>query len=331
MNGSQLPPFDRSAQNGFRCTIYIDPEQIPPATFASVKAMEVPDFRKAKPVSDSVYEIYREQFSYDKRDLNARVEWRNETSKEWIQEKISFDAAYENERVIGYLFLPKNSSSPFQTIIYFPTGDPIFTRSSKDMDKHVEFMPFIPKNGRAFFFPVYKGTFERGNDALNEVFSEMLFENSHQYAELFIKIVKDFRRSIDYLETRSDIDHQNLAFLGWSWGAVNGPVITAIEDRLKTSILRQGGMFGKNRPEVDPINYVGRVKIPTLMLNGRYDMSIPFDQCVKPMFELLGTPQGQKELKIYDSDHTIPTAEFIKETLRWLDKYLGPVKKQYSN
>ena len=326
---SKLPPFDRSAQNGFRCAIYINPEQIPPATFASVKAMEVPDFRKAKPVSDSVYEIYREQFSYDKRDLNARVEWRNETSKKWIQEKISFDAAYENEKVIGYLFLPKNSSPPFQTVIYFPTSDPIFIRSSKDMEKHFEFMPFIPKNGRAFFFPVYKGTFERGNDALNKVFSEMLNENSHQYAELFVKIVKDFRRSIDYLETRSDIDHQNLAYLGWSWGAVCGPVITAIEDRLKTSILRQGGMFGRNRPEIDPINYIGRVTIPTLMLNGRYDMAIPFDQCVKPMFEHLGTSPGQKELKIYDTDHTIPTAEFIKETLRWLDKYLGPVIKKY--
>jgi pimeloyl-ACP methyl ester carboxylesterase len=114
--------------------------------------------------------------------------------------------------------------------------------------------------------------------------------------------------------------------LGWSWGAVCGPVITAIEDRLKTSILRQGVMFGRNRPEIDPINYIGRVTIPTLMLNGRYDMAIPFDQYVKPMFELLGAPSGQKELKIYDTDHTIPTAEFIKETLRWLDKYLGPVK-----
>jgi len=31
-------------------------------------------------------------------------------------------------------------------------------------------------------------------------------------------------------------------------------------------------------------------------------------------------------LKLYDTDHIIPRNEFIKETLKWLDKYLGPVK-----
>ena len=78
--------------------------------------------------------------------------------------------------------------------------------------------------------------------------------------------------------------------------------------------------------DVNEINYISRVKIPTLMLNGRYDMTFPYELSVKPMFDLLGTPSGQKELKLYDTDHFIPRNEFIKETLRWLDKYLGPVK-----
>jgi hypothetical protein len=68
------------------------------------------------------------------------------------------------------------------------------------------------------------------------------------------------------------------------------------------------------------------VKIPTLMLNGRYDTIFAFESGVKPMFQLLGTPPEQKELKVYDTDHTIPDLEFVKETLRWLDKYLGPPK-----
>ena len=85
-------------------------------------------------------------------------------------------------------------------------------------------------------------------------------------------------------------------------------------------------MRGVARAEVNEINYVSRVKIPTLMLNGRYDMTLPYELTVKPMFDLLGTPPEQKELKLYDTDHFIPNSEFIKETLRWLDKYLGPVK-----
>jgi hypothetical protein len=62
------------------------------------------------------------------------------------------------------------------------------------------------------------------------------------------------------------------------------------------------------------------------MLNGRYDTIFPFELSVKPMFDLLGTPPEKKDLKVYDTDHNIPDIEFIKETLRWFDKYLGPVK-----
>ena len=89
------------------------------------------------------------------------------------------------------------------------------------------------------------------------------------------------------------------------------------------SILNAGGMVGDARPEVNEINYVSRVKIPTLMLNGRYDLPLSF----KPMFELLGTPAADKRLILYDTDHIIPLNEFIKESSKWLDKYFGPVKR----
>jgi serine/threonine protein kinase/dienelactone hydrolase len=322
-NWSQLPPFDRSAKNGFRCAVYVHPELAAKAVFAVVEIGGFPDFYKQKPVPDSVFTVYKEQFSYDKRDLNAKVEWRNETSKEWIQEKISFDAAYENERVFAFLFLPKNSPPPFQTVIYFPGSGSVLTRSSKDMDKYSEFQSFIVKNGRAFLYPVYKGTFERGDDALTDIHTG---ENSHQYTEFFIKLVKDFKKSLDYLGTRPDIDSNKLAYVGFSWGGMYGAIIPAVEDRLKVSVLKVGGFWSAGRPEVNEINYVGHVRIPTLMLNGRYDMTFPYELTVKPMFDLLGTPPGQKELKLYDTDHYIPTSEFIKETLRFLDKYLGPVK-----
>jgi hypothetical protein len=31
--------------------------------------------------------------------------------------------------------------------------------------------------------------------------------------------------------------------------------------------------------------------------------------------------------KLYETDHYVPINEIIKETLAWLDKYLGPVNK----
>ncbi len=53
-----------------------------------------------------------------------------------------------------------------------------------------------------------------------------------------------------------------------------------------------------------------------------------YEASIKPMFALLGTPDEHRELKLYDTDHIPPKNEFIKDTLEWLDRYLGPVERQ---
>jgi dienelactone hydrolase/predicted Ser/Thr protein kinase len=324
-NLSQASMFDRSSRNGFRCALYIDPQKIPKSAFQLAHVDVVPDFYKLTPVPDSVFIVYKDQFTYDKKDLNARLEWRNESAKDWVQEKITFDAAYDDERVIAYLFLPKNAKPPFQTVIYFPTSSSVFQKSSENLDKFNEFeyfLSFIVKDGRAVLFPIYKGTFERSDEKLAAIHTG---DSSRLFTEYLIKLVKDISRCIDYLETRTDIGGNKIAYLGVSWGGEWGAIIPAVEERLKISILGLGGMSGEGRPEANAINYVSHVKIPTLMLNGKYDMTFPYATTVRPMFDLLGTPKSDKVLKLYDTDHFIPQNEFIKETLHWLDKYLGPV------
>ena len=141
---------------------------------------------------------------------------------------------------------------------------------------------------------------------------------------------KDLSRSIDYLETRTDIDTSKLGFYGYSWGGRLGGIIPAVEERLKVSVLVIGGFNFRTTnwpyPEAEELNYVSRVKIPVLMLNGKFDYNFPLETTVKPFFDLLGTPEKDKLLKIYETDHYVPKSEMIKETLNWLDKYLGPVK-----
>jgi len=324
-NLSHASPFDRSSKNGFRCAFYPDPDKIPESAFSSLELGETRDFYKVKPVLDSIYQVYAGQFAYDKTDLNAQVESRDESSEAWIKERITFDAAYGGERTIANLFLPKNTAPPYQTVIYFLGVQAIYRSSSEDLENQLEFqvfLSFIVKNGRAVLYPVYKGTMER-NFARPKA-----WDNTHRQMEYRIQIVKDFKRCIDYLEIRQDIDSQKLAYYGLSWGGNwPGVIIPAVEGRLKASVLLPGGISDVGRPEVHPINYVSRVKTPTLMLNGKYDANFTYEASVKPMFDLLGTPDEHKELKLYETDHIPPRNEFIKEILAWLDKYLGPVKR----
>ncbi len=54
-------------------------------------------------------------------------------------------------------------------------------------------------------------------------------------------------------------------------------------------------------------------------------MLLPLEKSIRPMFDLLGTPPPEhKELLLFDTDHIPPRNEFIKGTLYWLDRYLGP-------
>ncbi len=324
---SQAPPMERSPRDGFRCAVYPHPDKIPRAAWQAVRMPEAVDLYKMKPVPDPVFQIYKELYDYDKTDLRARVESRKENPGGWILEKVSFAAAYGDERVTAYLFLPTNSEPPYQAVVYFPGSVPMQLRSSADIESYYEFpmfLSFVVKSGRAALFPVYQGTFERITPAV--IAARVAPADTHQRMELVIQTVKDFRRSIDYLETRPDIDAGKIAYQGMSWGGNLGPLITAVEERLKASVLMGGGIEGTGRPEINRINFIGRVKLPTLMLNGRYDSLCTFETKIKPSFDLLGTPAAHKRLLIYETDHIPPRNEYIKETLAWLDRYLGPVK-----
>lgn len=105
-----------------------------------------------------------------------------------------------------------------------------------------------------------------------------------------------------------------------------GAIIPAVEERIGASILIAGGLMGIGRPEIYDCNYVRRVKVPTLMLNGKYDAVLPPELSQRPMLELLGTSSENKKHLLFETDHIPPRNEYIKESLAWLDKYLGPVR-----
>ncbi len=329
-NERQAPPMDRSPRNGFRLAFYPDRESVPEAAFAFREPQPIFDARAEPPVTDAVHQAYREQFAYDRTDLNAVVEQSLESPGGWIHQRVSFDAAYGGERVLAHLFLPGNTQPPFQTVIYFPGGASVSTPSSEDLDGYVEFTMFLSylvRSGRAVLYPVYKGTFERSNPELWEISETPELWDTYANTEWTIQTVKDLRRSIDYLETREDIDSERLAYYGMSWGAGMGAIIPAVEERFAASVLVAGCLGGIGRPEVRDLNYVTRVRVPTLMLNGKYDVLCPPETASRPMFDLLGTPAEDKRIIFYETDHIPPRTEYIRETLAWLDEYLGPVER----
>jgi eukaryotic-like serine/threonine-protein kinase len=308
--------FDRSATNGLRCIRAVEPE---PNSSNLRRVIELPfrDFRKETPVSDEIFSFFLRQFSYDKIPLNAVIE-SEEQGPFGVRQLIRFSAGYGGEEMQAYLFLPLRGKPPLQTVILFPGSLAIHPPSVGPAD--FRRADFLLKSGRAVMLPIYKGTYQRGDDLKSDYPEETTFYKDH-----VVMWGKDLARSIDYLESREDFDSSKIAYYGLSWGGAMGAVMPAVEKRIKAAVLYVAGLnFQRALPEVDQINYVSRVTQPTLMLNGEHDFYFPVETSQQPMFELLGAPPEHRRRLTFPLGHSVPRIELVKETLAWLDRYLGP-------
>jgi eukaryotic-like serine/threonine-protein kinase len=185
----------------------------------------------------------------------------------------------------AYVFLPKNTSPRYETVVYFPGSNAVYERSSKNL---VPFgTEFLVRSGRALVYPIYKSHYERG-DGLEYDDPDA----TARYRDHVIYWAKDLGRTIDYLQTRQDLNLDKLAYCGMSAGAYLGNILPAAETRIKVTVLLSGGFdFEKKLPEVDEINFAPRVKVPTLMVNGRYDHFFPLETSQIVMYRFLGTPE----------------------------------------
>lgn len=311
-------PFERAPNFGFRCAKYLSTDAI--ALSTKPVTVHARNYSLETPVSDELFRAYKSLYSYDRTPLHEVVESTQQT-EDWTLQKITYDAAYGNERITAYLYLPRNTKPPFETVVYFPGANAVRTRSSAP-PPYLDDYEFVIRSGRAVLFPLYKSTFERGDGVTN-----VWPNDSSSYRDHVIAWSKDLGRSIDYLETRPDIDHDKLAYEGYSWGAAMGCILAAVENRFQALVLIAPGFYLQKRlPEVDQFNFAPRVKAPALMLNGRFDFIYPAAASQEQMFHWLGTPPEHKRRLVYDTAHDIPRTEMIKETLNWLDRYLGPVR-----
>ena len=315
-------PWDRDSTHGFRLIRTFDDDE----KLARLREPEEPsdrrDYGKEEPVPDAEFVIYRRLYAYDSLPLNAEVV-AVEVFEHWTRERVAFDLPY-GERGGAFLYIPNNTDPPFETVIYWP-GSSALAQHSVD-EEYLPAFNFIVRSGRVVAQPIFKGMFERDDAAFSTTLGGL---EARPYGtklrDYQIKWVQELSRTIDYLETREDIDSDRLGYYGLSWGGSAAPIVLAVEERIDAAVLNVGGLVECCRylPEVDPINFVPHVRSPILMLNGEYDIVFPLENAQKPMFELLGTDPEHKKHYVAPAGHIVPRDMLIRETLDWFDHYLG--------
>jgi len=332
-NVDYYPPITRSETFGVRCAKYLSARESMQEAFVPIEVVPLPDFGMRKPCSDDVFEIYKNLYAYVKTELASKLESSDQWSEYTKVEKVSFNDATGEERMIAYFFIPRKFEPPFQTVLYVPGasawGQDSLLEYGTVKNREVE---LFTKTGRAFVFPVFKRTFERRIKPVPKITPQYL-------RDYYVQLYRDLARTIDYLETRPECDREKLAYQGLSSGACWGPMFVSLERRFKAAVFLSGGIWAHGGlwntsyspenyvPEMDIINFAPRVRIPVLMQNGKYDYMFPWENTILPLFNLLGTPAKDKKLISYETGHSVPLQnEYRKDMFDFLDKYLGPVK-----
>ena len=314
-------PWSRQPTHGFRCAKYPG-GSVAETLLYPLEMPELTDYRAVPARPAHEFEAEALLRMYDETPLNAAVESVEPSPYGGRYERVSVDAAYSNERLLIDLHLPHQSRPPYQAVVWVGAGGRVSLDRARE-EAYLDATDFFVQSGRVLVNPILAGTYERqGEDTVAD-----RFRTPNQRRAILAQWTQDVRRTLDYLEAREDIDGSRVAFAAVSGGALYGISILPHEPRFRAATLWGLGFFGGNfYSPMEFTDLVRRISIPVLMLNGTFDPLLSVEKQVEPMFGLFGAPEADKRLVVFEASHwPYPHDSVIKESLDWLDRYLGPV------
>ncbi len=311
--------MDRSDSNGMRLVKNLECETEVDSSPEAIVSIATRDFLNEETISDEVFEIFKAQYDYPDKPLNAKILPQEVNSGTFKVDRYEISLPYEGAGVLpGYVFYDSAYTQPYKPIILFPGSNAIHLTNVDFMQKsNLNRLRYLLSEGYAVFLPVYLSTYERVDNLKSDYPND-----SEYYKEHVIKWGKEYKRTIDYIVSREDMDASKLSYFGTSWGGSMANILLAIDDRVQCAVLYVAGLcFQKSKKEVESYLYTPRITMPVLMLNGEFDQFFPLETSQIPMFKLLGTPEEDKKHYVSKTGHFVPKEVLITEHLAWLKKY----------
>lgn len=311
--------LDRSISNGMRLVKNLESSATYDTDPTAVVSIGTRDFLNEEKISDDVFQIFKEQFDYPQKSLKATTVLSELTSGSFRAERFEISSPYEEGgRLPGYIFYDSAHAKPLKPILFFPGSNAIhLTNIEYAIKRYFKSFDYLMSEGYAVVLPIYISTYEREDELKSDYPND-----SESYKQHVIKWGKEYKRTIDYIVARKDMDAANLTYFGVSWGGYMANILLAIDDRVKSATLYVAGLcFQKSKKEVESYHYTSRITIPVLMLNGEFDQFFPLETSQIPMFKLLATPEADKKHYVSKTGHYVPREVLISEHLGWLKKY----------
>jgi dienelactone hydrolase len=277
------------------------------------------------------------QFDYDR---NAPMDVR-EVGREQRGDMTIIDLTYASPRggrVPAYLVVPAGRG-PFAAILFghwMMPGSPLKNRR-EFLDEAV----VLAKSGAISLLidtPQVRPGFVEEKDEMR---------SAVQGSEAARQQVIDLRRGIDLLTARPDVDPKHIAYVGHSFDAHVGGILSGVEKRIGSFVLMAGSfseeeyVFDPDNAEMqkarqrigddkirayfkeyawdDPVHFVGRSAPATVFLQfGREDKPIT-EKMARHYYELFAEP---KKIAFYDAGHSLNSEARLERDL-WLAERLS--------
>ncbi len=282
-------------------------------------------------LGDEAFQAILQFYQYDKDiPLDAAVVETMDQEK-FVREKVVLRGAYDY-RVPGYLAIPKTGAPPYPCVLQIhgmTLSKEDFWRSDSYHKGHL-LTPALLDAGFAVLAldAQYHGERIIFNDFQSTLI--MLFRKHwiNRMREMVVQTVVDYRRAIDYLETRKEIDPNRIGVIGYSLGGTMSLILTGVDTRIKVTTacvapLLMHPIF-PDQPDLSaiaPYNFIRAINgRPVLMLMGRNDYEVNYTVAeAKASYDLI---EGEsKEIVFYDSEHQLPE-EHVSKAAGWFKNHL---------
>jgi dienelactone hydrolase len=145
--------------------------------------------------------------------------------------------------------------------------------------------------------------------------------NYFTFAEISIQTVKDYRRALDFMAGRGEVDMNRIGLLGYSMGGMDSFFLVSVEPRIKIAVACVPPLVGEGYGPAAPVDYSwGIGQTPFLMLMGRKDGKDDYVGKIEASYnKYFGGPNTK--LIWYEEGHKL-TAIYIPDALAWVKKHL---------
>lgn len=273
---------------------------------------------RSRPLGAEAYAGIRTFFAYDSvLPLDARVAEEDSTSV-YRREKIVFTGA-NGDRVPGYLTIPAGAPARAPVVIAIHAGasskEGWWEEDGYERGKLVTDRLLAANVAILSLDTRFHGERAAANDY--ESFRTMWFDGKKfsWIRDGLMQTVRDYRRALDYLATRPDIDMSRVGVIGYSLGGMMSLYLSAFDPRPKATVACVAGVDEPWLYPIAPINLAdGMGRAPILLLGGRRD-----DLASVPKMEALlaAIPGTQKKLVYFEAGHRLPAA-YADTATRWL-------------